>query len=204
MLSQEEFNRLVTEVCKFHTKKAPGLALGVGMVDYALELLGPVKGKLNAITEAQACLSDVIQVMLGCTIGNRYLRVMGDIGRYAITLFDREDGRGIRVFLDPRKVDPKETPELHKFIHRTRDPSVQAGGPDREKSGEKILFEFEKVGRKVFGFQRVKVRNHAKPPMLPAKICPNCGESFLCRDGKHIVCDVCTNAKSYYDIDDQK
>jgi len=202
MLSTEEFKKILEEVFRFHTKRAPGLALGIVMVDFARELLGPVKGKLNAVAETQACLSDVIQVMTGCTIGNRYLKIFPDLGRFALTLYDREDGRGIRIFLDSQKVDSRETPELYKFIHRERDPSVQVGGEARDKSGEKIIAELEKVGRKIFTFQKVRLKEFGKPAMLPAKICEKCGESFLSRSEKHLICDFCNGSKKYYDLEE--
>ena len=51
MLTDSEFEKVTEEVFKFHTKRAPGLAIGVAMVDLARDLLGPVKGRLNVISE---------------------------------------------------------------------------------------------------------------------------------------------------------
>lgn len=131
-------------------------------------------------------------------MGNRYLRVLKDVGRFALTAFDREDGRGIRVFCKIDAIDAKKTPELKNFFHRTRDEEVQKGGPARELSGEKIMAEFQEVGRSLFGFQKVFVKQHGKPPMLPARVCPTCRESFLARDEQHTRCDVCSNVQEYY------
>lgn len=200
MLSEKEFEKVVEEVYRFHTKRAPGIAIGVAMVDLARQHLGTIKGKLNAIAETQACLSDVIQVMTGCTMGNRYLRVMKDLGRFALTLFDREDGNGVRVSIDLKKIDPKKTPELYKFFLRERDEEVQKGGEAREISGRKIVNELISVGRDIFRIERVKVREHGKPPMLPAAICQSCGESFLKRDESHKLCDFCSGINKYYDL----
>ncbi|MBI3038972.1 formylmethanofuran dehydrogenase subunit E family protein [bacterium] len=199
MLSKQEIEQFAQQIFKFHTKQAPGLYIGILMVDYAREALGTVKGKMNAITETQACLSDVVQVMTGCTMGNRYLRVMKDIGRFALVLFDREDGRGIRVSVDLSKINPTEAPEMYKFFHRTRDPKVNLGGPEREASGKKIIQEFEKLGRELFILQKVLILEHGKPPMLPAKICPTCRETFLQRDETHAECDFCSGTHKYYD-----
>ena len=198
MLSKDEFRKLCEDVFSFHTKRAPGLAIGVAMVDYAREALGPIKGKMNAISETQACLSDVIQVMTGCTIGNRYLRVLKNLGRYALTLFDREDGHGVRVSCNVSRIDQQATPELYNFFHRSRGEDAQSGGPARELSGQQIIQEFETVGRSLFDVQRVTVINHGKPAMLPAKICKECGESFLSRDEKHVLCDFCSGIEAYF------
>ncbi|RCK81809.1 MAG: Formylmethanofuran dehydrogenase [Candidatus Ozemobacter sibiricus] len=200
MLSESEFLKITEEIYRFHTKRAPGIPIGVAMVDLARQHLGPIQGKLNAISETQACLSDVLQVMTGCTMGNRYLRVMKDIGRYALTLFDREDGRGVRVSVDLGKIDPQKTPELYKFFRRERGEEVEKGGEAREASGRLILEEFQRIGRDIFRVQRVRVRQHGKPPMLHAAICPECGESFLQRNEMHRRCDVCAGEAGYYDL----
>ncbi len=200
MLSEKDFQQITEDIFRFHTKRAPGIPIGVAMVDLARQHLGPVKGRLNAISETQACLSDVLQVMTGCTMGNRYLRIMKDIGRYALTLFDREDGLGVRVSVDLAKIDRQKTPELFKFFRRERGEEVEKGGEAREASGRLILDEFLRIGRDIFRVQRVKVRQHGKPPMLHAAVCPECGESFLQRDDAHRRCDVCAGDGRYYDV----
>ena len=196
-------NRLkeITEnVYRFHTKKAPGIPIGVVMVDYAMELLGEVKGKINAVSETQVCLSDVLQVMTGCTIGNKYLRVLPGLGRYALTIFDRDDGHGVRVYVDLNKIDPAKTPELFKFFGRKRDPEVQKGGSAREESGRIIIQEFETVERGILSWQRVQLENYGKPPTLGAEKCSGCGETYLQRDHQHLKCDFCLGQQSYYRV----
>ena len=198
MLTKQEYEEMAEKIYMFHTKRAPGIAIGVIMVDFARDLLGTTADKVNAVSETQACLSDVLQVMMGCTIGNRYLKVYKDLGRYALTLFDRGNGRGVRVFVDLEKIDAEKTPELHRFFHRKRDKSVQKGGLAREESGRKIIAEFDTVGREILGFQTVQVLKYGKPPMLPAHVCSECGESFLARDDDHLVCDACIGENMYY------
>ncbi len=196
MLSQSEFEGKVNEVIRLHRRPAPGITIGVAMVDLALELLGPVSGKLNAVAETQTCLTDVIQVMTGCTVGNRYLKFHDTLGRYALTLFDRKSGLGVRVFVDIDKIDPGQTPELHRFFMRKRGPEIEAGGPAREASGQKIIEEFGRVGRTILGSERVQVVNLGKDPMLPAHVCTKCGESFL--ENGTPTCDVCSGKVAYY------
>ncbi|MFZ2958672.1 MAG: formylmethanofuran dehydrogenase subunit E family protein [Candidatus Ozemobacteraceae bacterium] len=198
MLKQEEYDAIAERVFAFHTKRAPGIYIGIAMVDLAREVLGTIRGKMNVIVETQACLSDVVQIMTGCTTGNRYLRVLPELGRYALTLFDREDGRGVRVWADPAKIDPKRTPEMYDFFHRTRGAEVEAGGPPRELSCQRIIEEFRLVGREVFLTQKVWVTAHGKPPMLPASVCKSCGETFLQRTVDHQQCDFCSGEKAYF------
>lgn len=198
-MTLEELNVITEQIYKFHTKRAPGIPIAVAMVDYALELLGPDKGKLNAVSESQSCLSDVIQVMTGCTIGNRYLKIIKEIGRYAVTLYDRDTGLGARIFIDTEKIDPEQTPELSRFFKRTRSAEVQKGGTAREESGKKIVAEFAKVGRKIFGWERIRMKEFGKPPMLPAKYCADCRQTFLARNEEHVKCDYCEGSAAYYE-----
>jgi formylmethanofuran dehydrogenase subunit E len=199
MMSAEEKNALVEKIWDFHTKKAPGIVIGIDMVELALEKLGPVKDKINAICEGQSCLIDVLQVMAGCTYGNKYLRVIESLGRYAFTLFDRFDGKGIRVFIDIDRIDPDETPELAKFFTRTRSPEVKEGGPARAESALKIIGEFAGVRQKIIGWYPVKVFDHHKPPMYPAALCEECNESFLLVEPGAKKCVECKGEVKYYE-----
>lgn len=198
MLSNEEFKAIVQKVFDFHTKRAPGIPIGVAMVDLALSHLGKTQGKINAIAETQACLSDVIQVMIGCTIGNRYLKIYNEIGRYALTLYDRDTGLGIRVSVNLNKIDPNKTPELYRFFTRTRDEDVKKGGVARAISCDKIINEFLSVNKDIFNVEKVQLKVFGKPPMLEAQICPMCKESFLQRNKDHTICDYCSGTNNYY------
>lgn len=200
MISELEFERLTEEIFRFHTKRAPGIPIAIAMVDLGRTALGNVPGRLNVISESQACISDVIQVMTGCTIGNRYLKFLKDLGRYAMTLYDRDSGLGVRVYVDLAKIAPEKTPELYKFFRRERGEEVERGGEAREASGRRIIEEFRSIGRDIFGLQRVRVLACGKPPMLPARICPGCGESFLQRDAAHQTCDVCAGPDRYFEL----
>ncbi len=102
----ENFRRCI----EFHTYPAPGLLVGVYMVDYALELLKPPEGKkIYAVCETTKCLPDALQVMAHCTTGNHRLRVI-PIGKFAITLNGPADApyvNGVRVFVDGDKMQRK-------------------------------------------------------------------------------------------------
>ncbi|NCB39447.1 MAG: hypothetical protein EOM80_11825 [Erysipelotrichia bacterium] len=196
-MDDKEFLELVEQVYKFHTKRAPGIPIGVAMVQLAMEKLGEVK-QLGAITETQVCLSDTIQFLTGCTIGNKYLVMHEKIGRYALTLYDRADGRGVRVFVDLNKIDPQKMPEMHKFFLRQRSHEVQHDKDARRASAKIIVDEFMTAGRKIFRWQRVRVKNYQKDDVLPAKICRECGESYLYSEENSQRCPVCSKELDYY------
>lgn len=196
-MTDKEILEWFDKACAFHHKKAPGLAIGAAMVAACEEQLGGVKDKVNAICESTSCLCDIIQVMTGCTLGNRYLKTYEKLGRFALTLYDRADGRGVRASIDIRKISLEKTPELYKFFTRTRSAEVKAGGEARRKSGEQVVKEFMSVHKEIIKLENVWLDKFGKGDMLPAAPCVNCGESFL-RNGSEEKCSACTGEMSYY------
>jgi len=200
MNKTESFEQAVERVYAFHTKRAPGIYIGVAMVQYALEALGSAAqgGKLNAVCETATCLPDCLQVLIGCTVGVRYLKIRDEIGRYALTIYDRDSGQGIRVFVDLDKIDSERSPELYNFFYRTRNLSDNR---TREDSGKKVVAEFALEGRRVLGLQKVRLREFGKGMVLPARRCPICRESYLARDDAHDKCDYCAGVSAYYALE---
>ena len=196
-MNDHELLEWYEKAADFHKKLAPGLLIAAAMIDSCSSRLGAVKDRLNAVCESVSCLADVIMLMTGCTIGNRYLTIHGDIGRFALTLFDRADGRGVRAFIDIDRISPDETPELYRFFYRTRSAEVKAGGEARLKSGEQVIREFLTVRDKVVGLQNVQVERFGKHDKPGASRCPQCGESFLEKNGA-ACCSICSGEFSYY------
>lgn len=197
-MTTETVDQAVERVYAFHTKRAPGIYIGTAMVQYALEAMGPTgNGKLNAVCETATCLPDCLQVLAGCTIGVGYQKLRGEIGRYAFSLFNRDTGEGVRVFIDLDKIDPEKTPELHRFFQRTRHITDKNS---REESGKKVVEEFSREGRNVLGMQRVQMLTFGKEEILPAKRCRTCRESFLARSENQDICDFCSGASAYYKL----
>jgi formylmethanofuran dehydrogenase subunit E len=197
-MRDDELLQIYEKATEFHRKRAPGLLIAAAMIDGCRERLGEVKDRINAVCESVSCLSDVIQLMTGCTIGNRYLTIEAELGRFALTLFDRFDGRGIRGFIDLDRISAKETPELYNFFYRCRSPEVKAGGSARLKSGEQIIREFLPVREKIMGFQNVIVDRVGKPVKPGAARCRTCGESYLQTDGNSDECIACRGEHRYY------
>jgi len=81
----------------FHTYPAPGVLIGVFMVDYALATLGnSPRDKIFVTCETQKCLPDPPQVIMHATIGNHRLRVL-PIGKFAITLTPSSADENVKV-----------------------------------------------------------------------------------------------------------
>ena len=180
--------------------KAPGVPIGVAMVNLAMEKLGKVD-KLGAIAEAKACLSDAIQALTGCTVGNKYLKIYEKIGRYALTLYDRITGNGVRVFVDLKRIDPEKLPFAHKFFHRQRPKEVQYDMKARAASAKEVIEELSNHDWDILSWEKVKVKDLKKEKILKARVCQKCGESFTYDNTDSQVCLVCSRELDYYQRD---
>ena len=197
-MNNEEFMELVEKVWSFHTRRAPGIPIATEMVLRAKEKLGDAK-KLCAIAETRACLPDPIQFLTGCTIGNGDLKMLDAIGRFALTLYDRKNGgKGIRIFVDQKKLNPETMPETCLFFKRQRSDAVKAGGSARKASAEVIIKEFLACGRDIFTMQEIVVNDTEKPAIKDCAICEKCGESFTIREPGDKLCLSCSGELAYY------
>ena len=66
----------------------------------------------DAVCETRNCLPDAVQLLTPCTIGNGWLKVV-NVGRFALNLYDKYEGKGVRVFMDPVKV--ADWPEINTW-----------------------------------------------------------------------------------------
>jgi formylmethanofuran dehydrogenase subunit E len=205
VLLDDTLENYLKRVAEFHGcfLKAPGIVIGCHMVDYAMEALGDIQGTLSAVSETRVCLTDCIQVMTGCTLGNKRLKVHDYMGRYACTLYDRDTKRGVRVFLDLSKIDRTQSPELYAFHTRQRDPRVLTDMRLRKESGHRVVDEFMKQSRNVLSCEHVVVQLPAKEPMLPSIPCGRCGEPFLTAKTAEVpVCPACLGQTYYQPLAD--
>jgi formylmethanofuran dehydrogenase subunit E len=184
---KESFRRSV----EFHDYAAPGLLIGVFMVDYALELLGAsADEKLYSVCETYKCLPDPLQVMVHCTIGNHRLRVI-PIGKFAITMNRPSNDpsiAGVRVFIDGDKIE--DYPTLAAWF--TKDPCF-----DPRYMGPTLIAEIFQARRDILSYEWVLVKVPHRSSWKAA-VCPLCGEMVpddLLIDG---ICSDC-RSKSYYE-----
>jgi formylmethanofuran dehydrogenase subunit E len=177
---------------EFHTFAAPGLLLGVFMVDYALELLGASPGeKLYGTCETTKCAPDPLQVITHCTTGNHRLRVI-PIGRFAITLNRPSTGPsadGVRIFLDREKLS--RYPLLDAWFANS--PSF-----DQFKMYKPLVDEILSAGRDPFSIQWVRVRVSPKEKWRSV-ICPVCGEPVPDNLIESGLCKGC-GSLTYYEV----
>jgi hypothetical protein len=116
--SYEEYLHLVKS---FHGTLAPGLLIGGFMVDLAMKHL-PEGEFFDAVCETPVCLPDAVQILTPCTIGNGWLSVVS-FGKFAITLYEKYGGRGVRVYLDTGKLN--QWPEIRDWYLKKKKKNEQ-------------------------------------------------------------------------------
>ncbi|MBN1495732.1 MAG: formylmethanofuran dehydrogenase subunit E family protein [Spirochaetes bacterium] len=173
--SYEEYVQIVIS---FHGAVEPGLIIGGLMVDQALKNI-PEGEFFNAICETPDCLPDSIQLLTRCTVGNGWLTIL-DFGKFAVTLYERESGNGVRVYLDPDRL--KNWPGINRwfFKHKTTIP----------KDHDLLMSQIKEAGHSLLGMQNVRVKTGQvnRGEMGPVAICPVCGEAYPVKHG-----DTCRN-----------
>lgn len=172
-------------VKNFHGYAAPGMVLGGFMVDLAYKNL-PEGVLFDALCETRACLPDAIQILTPCTVGNGWLRII-DIGRFALTLYEKYSGVGIRVFVDPPKLEPFQ--ELKSWFLKLK--------PKKEQDSDLLLDEIWEAGSAVCSFEEVRVDAEflKKKRRKGFAICPSCHEAYPSEHGA--LCRGC-QGKSLY------
>ncbi len=178
----EEFIAKLTE---FHGNFAPGLLIGGYMVDLAVKNMTQYEF-YDAICESPSCLPDAIQMLTPCTVGNGWLKII-DTGRYAIALYEKRSGRGVRVFLDVAKLDPY--PEITTWFMRLK--------PKSEQDSDRLRAEIISAGCGICTMQEIVVspRHRGKHAVSPIAVCASCGEAYPHMDGR--VCLACQGAGIY-------
>jgi formylmethanofuran dehydrogenase subunit E len=178
----EEF---INRVRSFHGHPAPGIIIGGFMVHLA-QTQTPEGVLFDAISETSACLPDAIQILTPCTVGNGWLKIV-NLGRFALSLYDKYHGDGFRVFLAPDKLE--KWPEIKDWFLKLKSRT--------EQNREDILSQIKKAGVEICGVSPVQI----KPEFLKKRdkgkivICPSCKEAYPLQDGN--ICLACQGNSPY-------
>ena len=100
----EEFKKCAD----FHGHICPGLSIGFRAAKAGMEWLKENRAtdeELVAIVENNACGTDAVQVLTGCTFGKGNF-IFKDHGKHVFTFFGRQSGQGVRVSMLPRNMTP--------------------------------------------------------------------------------------------------
>ena len=136
----------------------------------------PDKQLYNALCETPKCLPDAVQLLTPCTIGNGWLAII-NLGRYALSMYEKSTGIGVRVFIDPARLD--KWPEIKGWFFKTKSKKEQDFGL--------LLKEIGEAAGDICGVRAIEVpvslleKNHRGT----FAVCPVCGESTRPRTEIH-------------------
>lgn len=167
------FDEYIEMIKAFHGHIAPGMVFGGFMVDLAVRNLTQVEF-FDAICETPKCLPDAVQILTPCTVGNSWLRII-NLGRFALTLYDKYKGNGVRVSVDSRKLDG--WPEIRAFFYKLK--------PKKEQDFEALIGEARSAHTSILkaesvlvDLDSVKIRRRGS-----LTVCPRCKEGYPESDG---------------------
>lgn len=180
--TREEF---LAQIRWFHGYEAPGLIIGGFMVDMALKRM-PQGILFNAISETENCLPDAIQLLTPCTVGNGWLQII-NLGRYAVSLYDKHTGLGVRVFVDTEKV--RRWPEIAAWFFKEK--------PKKDQDTPRLLADILEAGTGILSLSEVSVNAPSFVRRKKGRIiaCPSCGEAFPTAHGN--ICRACQGTNPY-------
>ena len=179
------YQEYVGMVKAFHGHLAPGMVLGGFLVDLAHRNL-PKGEFFDAICETRSCLPDAIQLLTPCTIGNGWMKII-DLGKFALSLFEKYTGDGVRAYVDSRSLDA--WPEVKTFLFKLK--------PKKEQDSEALIKEITLARASILGVQKVVVDLEAIKSRRRQflTVCPLCGEGYPGNDGE--ICLGCQGKSPY-------
>ena len=181
--SWEEFKQLAEG---FHGYAAPGLIIGGKIVGIALSNI-PENILFDAICETNFCLPDAVQILTPCTTGNGWMKVV-NLGKFAVILYDKTNGHGVRVFLDPAKLE--DWPEITTWFYKLK--------PKKEQDSKRLYWEIGQAGSSIYSFKKIIVKEKflKKRSLGKTVNCKICGEAYPEKHGK--ICRGCQGEDRFF------
>ena len=179
------FDEFLDAVESFHGYKAPGVVIGGIMVNFAMQKL-PQHTLFDAISETTYCLPDAIQLLTPCTTGNGWLRVF-NLGRYAVSLYDKYQGNGFRVFVDSQKIQAFS--EIHTWFFKLK--------PKKEQDDKLLMRQIREAGSVICSVEPMMIQPQYLKKRHKDRIatCPLCGEAYPLDHGR--ICRACQGQSPY-------
>ncbi len=178
----EEFKQRATE---FHGYAAPGLLLGGYMVAAAQQQLPP-NTLFEAVVETKKCLPDAVQLLTLCSAGNNWMKVI-NLGKYAVSLFDKFTGQGFRIHLDVQKM--AAYPEIASWFLKKKS--------KQEQDTDQLLLEIKTAGSSICSIAPIQIHSYflGHNHMGQIGVCSQCGEAYPSNDG--FLCRGCQGEAPY-------
>lgn len=167
---------------EFHGHLCPGLAVGYKASKAGLEWLKEnraVDEEIIAIVETDACSSDAVQVLTGCTFGKGNF-LYRDHGKLVFSFLSRQSGLGVRVGLKP-KVLPPPSEKDRKLLNKIRNDEASEAEQQEfwqmhQSRSREIL---EREPEELFSIRPVNIQVPQKARIEPSEPCERCGEPTM-------------------------
>jgi formylmethanofuran dehydrogenase subunit E len=195
---EKEFQRCVD----FHGHACPGLAVGFVAAKAAMDRLGERRAEdeeIVAVVETDACGSDAVQVITGCTFGKGNF-LFKDYGKTAFSLLSRATGKGVRLCAKPDAFSL--TPE-----HRVLFDKVSSGAASEEDleafwahHRQRTLDVLNTPVEKLFLISECTTPLPVRAQVRDSRPCARCGESTmatrLAETEEGLLCRSCLEKES--------
>lgn len=192
ILSSDDFIRCAD----FHGHICPGMAIGYraalsGMA--RLQKHRAVDEELISIVENNACGTDAVQVLTGCTFGKGNF-IFKDYGKSVYTFLERSAGKGVRVALRPGAIE--QTEEQRILMGKIRKGTAKE---EEKRRFEELHFQktceiLEKPEEELFSIREAELGLPPKAKVESSHICDQCGEPTMAsrvmdQDGQMVCMD---------------
>jgi formylmethanofuran dehydrogenase subunit E len=190
------------EIVLFHGHLCPWLVMGYRAAKIAAAALQVDRSEdeeLVAIVETDACGVDVVQVVLGCTLGKGNL-LFRDYGKQVLTVISRKENHAVRIAMKSDAL--QRTPEQEELLKK-----VQSGMASKDEHREYDAFQGSRVDgllsmpdEALFTITEVVPEAPEKARIFKSVVCHYCGERVMeprarIRDGE-IACIPCSEVYS--------
>ena len=174
---EEDFQKCVD----FHGHACPGLAIGYRAGKAALSWLGEKRApdeEIVAFVETDACGSDAIQVLTGCTFGKGNF-IYKDYGKHAFSLLSRTSGKGVRV---SKKGGSFMLSAKHRALFdrmRTKEATKEELSEFWELHREKCREVLAQPLEELFSLEEVSMPLPPRANVTDSRPCDACGEPVM-------------------------
>ena len=185
-IGEYTFEEYQKKAQSFHGYPGPGLIVGGFMVELAKTKL-PKGLRYSALSETDHCLPDAIMLTTSCTVGNNRLKML-DFGRYALSLYDKESGQGVRVHID-LDILKEKFPTIYTWFMKLV--------PKKEQDNQKLNEELANFGFDALVITDIIVSPEFlhRSPKSKTHLCEMCNEPFPLLHGT--VCRACAGQSPY-------
>jgi formylmethanofuran dehydrogenase subunit E len=138
------------------------------------------------MVESGKCLPDAVQLLTLCSTGNNWMKVRL-LGRYAVSLYDKFTGEGVRVAIDQEKL--AQWPEIYSWFMKLK--------PKAEQDSERLFAEIEEAGDTLCSIRPIQIQEKflGHSHMTSIDVCPVCREAYPQSDGS--ICRGCQGEDPY-------